>query len=53
MCIDKQEIKDIINLATELHSIDSNKFSEIKGIMKGVLLFSEEKSKIKIKKESA
>lgn len=40
MSLDKKEINDIVAMATELHSVDSNKFSEIKGILQGALLFS-------------
>lgn len=38
--MDKTEIEDLVELATELQEIDSSKFSEIKGILQGVLLFS-------------
>lgn len=40
MNTDKNEIEDVVELAIELQKIDTNKFSEIKGILQGVLLFS-------------
>lgn len=40
MSVDKKEINEVVELAIELQQVDTNKFSEIKGILQGVLLFS-------------
>lgn len=54
MITEKKEINDVVSLAIELRDMDRNKFSEIKGIMQGVLLFSKkEKINVENTKEHA
>lgn len=53
MCRDKKEINEVVELAIELQQVDTNKFSEIKGILQGVLLFSKKERCSKWKEQRA